>query len=135
MNIKHSRWTTWFLLNLFFNLTTFLHCKLTFSLRANTPKIDVLRYCANQATDVRNNLQIPDRNSFALLWDLLAILVRSNDNAEGHDFAELLLGSKLEAEDESDEIDVTSQGQCSNIAGGIFSYQIKNEILQNVYNL
>ena len=55
---------------------------------------------------------MPDRNSFALLWDLLALFVRSNDNAEGHDFAELLLGGKLEQEaaeeEESDEIDVTS---------------------------
>ena len=77
--------------------------------RANTPKIDVLRYCTNQSTDVKNNLQIPDRNSFALLWDLLKLFVRSNDNAEGHDFAELLLGSKMDQETpDTDEIDVTS---------------------------
>ena len=77
--------------------------------RANTPKIDVLRYCSNQSSDVKNNLQIPDRNSFALLWDLLGLLVRSNDNAEGHDFAELLLGAKMDQnQEESEEIDVTS---------------------------
>ena len=55
---------------------------------------------------MRNNLQIPDRNSFALLWDLLALIVRSNDNAEGHDFAELLLGAKIDQTEtaESDEM-------------------------------
>ena len=43
-----------------------------------------------------------DRQSFALLWDLLALLVRSNDNAEGHDFSELLLG-ELKTEKQPDE--------------------------------
>ena len=61
------------------------------------------------------------------MWDLLALIVRSNDNAEGHDFAELLLGTKLEQEtetasenqDEDEEIDVTSNRSVINSVNSV----------------
>ena len=49
---------------------------------------------------------IPDRASYALLWRLLSVLVRANGIAEGHEYAELLLGGTFEqrqAELEMDE--------------------------------
>ncbi|CBY09853.1 unnamed protein product [Oikopleura dioica] len=70
--------------------------------RSATPKIDVVRYCESETCDLNEYEPELDRQSFALLWDLLALLVRSNDNAEGHDFSELLLG-ELKTEKQSDE--------------------------------
>ena len=64
--------------------------------RSGTHKGDVLRYCATKADEANVDLMIPDRASYALLWKLLSVLVRANGIAEGHEYAELLLGGTFE---------------------------------------
>ena len=64
--------------------------------RTGTHKGDVLRYCATKADEANVDLMIPDRASYALLWKLLSVLVRANGIAEGHEYAELLLGGTFE---------------------------------------
>ena len=56
----------------------------------------MLRYCATKADEANVDLMIPDRASYALLWKLLSVLVRANGIAEGHEYAELLLGGSFE---------------------------------------
>ena len=45
---------------------------------------------------MNKNKSIPDRMSYSLLWSLMGLLVRSNGAAEGHEYAELLLGGSFE---------------------------------------
>ena len=78
------------------DLTNLVYVYYRIYFRADTHKGDVLRYCSTKADEATVDLTIPDRMSYSLLWNLLSLLVRSNGQAEGHEYAELLLGGTFE---------------------------------------
>uniref|UniRef100_UPI00358FE92C protein transport protein Sec16A-like n=1 Tax=Myxine glutinosa TaxID=7769 RepID=UPI00358FE92C len=61
--------------------------------KADTHKGDVLLFAQSQATRCLQNSSLLDRQSAALLWQLLVLLCRQNGTVVGTDIAELLMQS------------------------------------------
>ncbi|XP_071488787.1 uncharacterized protein [Diadema antillarum] len=60
-------------------------------IKGETHKNDVLHFAAAQATECRKSTTMTDRESAALLWDLLVLLCRQNGTVVETDISDLLL--------------------------------------------
>ncbi|XP_070532270.1 protein transport protein Sec16A-like [Ptychodera flava] len=59
--------------------------------RNDTHKSDVIRFAADKAAACRSSTGYADKNSAALLWELMVLLCRQNGSVDGTDIAELLM--------------------------------------------
>ncbi|KAK3870545.1 hypothetical protein Pcinc_024242 [Petrolisthes cinctipes] len=62
----------------------------------DTHKYEVVKYCEQRATEAARNPSLHDRESVALLWEYLALLVKQNGRLYGSDIATLLLRGREE---------------------------------------
>ncbi|GAB6023180.1 hypothetical protein CHUAL_008005 [Chamberlinius hualienensis] len=69
-------------------------------IRGDTHKNDVIQFCTQKIKKAKTDVNLPDRESCILIWELLVLLVRQNGVVVGTDIAELLLKDRCLSEPE-----------------------------------
>lgn len=60
-------------------------------IRGKTHKNDIIEFCLQKVKYFAAKKDLPDRESYILLWELMVLLLRQNGSVAGSDIAELLL--------------------------------------------
>jgi hypothetical protein len=63
-------------------------------IKGTTHKKTIIEYCKNKIRDATDDLDLGDRDSYVLMWELLILLIRQNGMVVGADIAELLLRNR-----------------------------------------
>ncbi|XP_041481435.1 protein transport protein Sec16A-like isoform X2 [Lytechinus variegatus] len=82
-------------------------------IKGETHKNDVLHFAATQATDCRRSTDLSDKESAALLWDLLVLLCRQNGTVVETDISDLLLKDHPMTSRESSSQEEAAEGEAS----------------------
>uniref|UniRef100_T1J191 Protein transport protein sec16 n=1 Tax=Strigamia maritima TaxID=126957 RepID=T1J191_STRMM len=66
--------------------------------KGETHKNDIIQFCNEKIKSAKKDMELTDKSSYILIWELLILLVRQNGTVVGTDIAELLMKDAQKAE-------------------------------------